>query len=449
MKDYYKTLGLTKEAGQSDIKKAYFTMVRKFPPDRYPDEFMKIREAYEVLSDEVTRRQYDSVDTMPEIVKTYFNAGKEALESRDYTRAIKLLERVTKVYPDFSVVNSLLGDAYSANGNSGKAIQIFEELVSKELKNAGFAGKLAEAYKNRGWHKKAINKYEIALKLDEDNISLWLGLIDCYLKDMDFSKAKATVFEALEVSKKKGWDNLELYYHIIQIDIFSGNISQLKEHIGEMKEKSSENDMERSNVAWFLASLSSKLQLFGMTEQAAITINTAYELMPEDKEIKSIKEKINKESKVIDSLNRLQQDNSIDEIFGDLFDSEIHKCDQKGCVDCELRQFDVEMGIIIRINELRKDIHKIRSGYPELYNLKADFFGSILDTKKERRLIETYNKRFQKYMKEYPDFFEDDEEFEDEEFYIPNQPVTCDENKVGRNDPCPCGSGKKYKKCCG
>lgn len=22
------------------------------------------------------------------------------------------------------------------------------------------------------------------------------------------------------------------------------------------------------------------------------------------------------------------------------------------------------------------------------------------------------------------------------------------ENKVGRNDPCPCGSGKKYKNCC-
>jgi preprotein translocase subunit SecA len=23
------------------------------------------------------------------------------------------------------------------------------------------------------------------------------------------------------------------------------------------------------------------------------------------------------------------------------------------------------------------------------------------------------------------------------------------EDKIGRNDPCPCGSGKKYKKCCG
>ena len=24
-----------------------------------------------------------------------------------------------------------------------------------------------------------------------------------------------------------------------------------------------------------------------------------------------------------------------------------------------------------------------------------------------------------------------------------------DEDRIGRNDPCPCGSGKKYKKCCG
>ena len=28
-------------------------------------------------------------------------------------------------------------------------------------------------------------------------------------------------------------------------------------------------------------------------------------------------------------------------------------------------------------------------------------------------------------------------------------PVQRDEPKVGRNDPCPCGSGRKYKKCCG
>ncbi|MFH1975661.1 MAG: preprotein translocase subunit SecA [Pseudomonadota bacterium] len=32
---------------------------------------------------------------------------------------------------------------------------------------------------------------------------------------------------------------------------------------------------------------------------------------------------------------------------------------------------------------------------------------------------------------------------------VAKKPVKREENKVGRNDPCPCGSGKKFKKCCG
>ncbi len=32
---------------------------------------------------------------------------------------------------------------------------------------------------------------------------------------------------------------------------------------------------------------------------------------------------------------------------------------------------------------------------------------------------------------------------------VARKPIVRTEPKVGRNDPCPCGSGKKYKKCCG
>ena len=38
--------------------------------------------------------------------------------------------------------------------------------------------------------------------------------------------------------------------------------------------------------------------------------------------------------------------------------------------------------------------------------------------------------------------------FEDGEL-VGETPTTREEPKIGRNDPCPCGSGKKYKKCCG
>lgn len=46
-----------------------------------------------------------------------------------------------------------------------------------------------------------------------------------------------------------------------------------------------------------------------------------------------------------------------------------------------------------------------------------------------------------------------DEEFEDDEYEDENaldsQLVAEDAAKIGRNEPCPCGSGLKYKRCCG
>ena len=51
------------------------------------------------------------------------------------------------------------------------------------------------------------------------------------------------------------------------------------------------------------------------------------------------------------------------------------------------------------------------------------------------------------WFKDYPDdsFFDDDFDLPD----LPDLPYLRPEPKVGRNDPCPCGSGKKFKKCCG
>jgi len=41
----------------------------------------------------------------------------------------------------------------------------------------------------------------------------------------------------------------------------------------------------------------------------------------------------------------------------------------------------------------------------------------------------------------------EDEVLDDEDYHP--EPYVRREPKIGRNEPCPCGSGKKYKKCCG
>ena len=63
--DYYKILGVDKNASQDDIKKAFRKLARKYHPDLNPndpsakDKFQEINEANEVLSDPEKRKKYD------------------------------------------------------------------------------------------------------------------------------------------------------------------------------------------------------------------------------------------------------------------------------------------------------------------------------------------------------------------------------------------------------
>jgi curved DNA-binding protein len=68
-KDYYKTLGVARNATQDEIKKAFRKLAREFHPDVATDKkvaeekFKEINEAYEVLGDPDKRTKYDSLGT--------------------------------------------------------------------------------------------------------------------------------------------------------------------------------------------------------------------------------------------------------------------------------------------------------------------------------------------------------------------------------------------------
>jgi molecular chaperone DnaJ len=69
-KDYYKSLGVAKDASAAEIKKVYRKLARELHPDKNPGDaaaesrFKEVSEAYDVLSDPAKRKEYDEAREM-------------------------------------------------------------------------------------------------------------------------------------------------------------------------------------------------------------------------------------------------------------------------------------------------------------------------------------------------------------------------------------------------
>lgn len=114
IKDPYDTLGVKSNASQSDIKKAYYKLAKKYHPDINKEataekKFHDLQNAYEILSDEDKRRQYDQFGSAA------FNQGQSSTTGQHYGNG-----NFSSPFGDFGGINfeDLFGAAFNNNTNT-------------------------------------------------------------------------------------------------------------------------------------------------------------------------------------------------------------------------------------------------------------------------------------------------------------------------------------------
>jgi molecular chaperone DnaJ len=149
--DFYRVLGVSREASNDVIKKAYRKLVFEHHPDRNPDSTEaedKIREinaAYEIIGDPESRRSYDRLNwgevfapdvvdvsiILEEMEKKLFDEGRKELFA-------VLIKEVTRVKAELAIIRQRTVkdqgyDSFKEEIIHARAAEVMPELVSDEM----------------------------------------------------------------------------------------------------------------------------------------------------------------------------------------------------------------------------------------------------------------------------------------------------------------------------
>ncbi|MDR2070146.1 MAG: DnaJ domain-containing protein [Treponema sp.] len=435
MKSLYELLEVEKTADQTQIKRGYFNQVRKYPPERFPEEFKALRAAYETLSDEKKRAEYDRIGAMPPIVAAVFQEAQKANKLGLHTEASNLYRTILTRDPKLTKVKEEYAWSLKAEGKSGKAIEVWESLCKQEPNNHEYAQCLAQAYVDRGWHKKATAQFRRAVEIDGSDADCWTEMLHCMMAGAKEEKEVQQVCREALKAVGENCDYIPLYVHAFLIlagDDKNAAQGYLQKILALMR---AGLVTEAMNMQEALLEMVNSLFVFNLADLFPYIQDMADLLPDKSKTFLSSFEEV----KQIYTVSRLKEQ-GFSALIHDLLVTIAVQTDS----DEDRHQILIMEWIILsEQNTYRPQLARLKKELPELYALHKNFFDEAMRTRNPEKMMRDRDKKLDKLKARNPDL-EDDE---DEEEQL--EPLRRTAPKVGRNDPCPCGSGKKYKKCCG
>jgi len=430
--NYYELLNIERGADVNEIKRAYFSAVKLHSPDSDPEGFKAIRVAYETLYDPKKRTEYDAFFTASGDLQNELLAARELIRENKYKQAAEFLTELSGNNPDSTDAKRLLAEVLWNMKKSGTADKMCGELLEKNPSDYDtllLRAKIAESMKHID---KANDYYNDAVNVDPLNPRAWVAYMHYGL-----NKARWLVsnifYRAMEQDKNMFRD--EYVFYLVgahETNLFNGeDYLEYYDKFAEfyINDKNPDEDLY-SQVMRLMPQFIERDELIPFVEKILPTLEKSKQYSDED-------EKSFKYIRIAIVMQKLRSDKRIHDVLVDLTECLLEEVEDKN------DRLQMEVYIVFNISILRPSIKVLKNEYPEYYKLNQAFYNDVLNEKKEEFLTDKYTAIFKKLRRTDRDFI-DDEFYDDDE-----KPFKRETPKIGRNDPCPCGSGKKYKKCCG
>lgn len=368
MIDYFKELNIQIDASDNEVKKAYFNMTKKYPPEKFPKEYRVIRDAYETLIDKSKRDAY-ILETFDIEIKNILNEGIDLAKSEKYDLAVLNFEKVLKKYPDNSKVKKDLAVCLMRGRNYKKSSKILKELVIREPNNIEYYKLLINIYGDNYDLKNLEGVLKKSLNLKNVEVDFYLKLFEIYNESelRDYTKAIKVLKDGLE-NKNINSKKYKLYLKFLDLsdrldckDDFNKGCEALNEII--LKDNYEEVKSSILNL------LDRILKEFHFKNGVRLT-STALVLIDEKKDMETLEKIINLRRSFLE-LSRLYEDKSINEDFKKIVFynavSKFLKDDIEFNKDFERINQNFFNNFNFESDELVKSIGKLKNDYRNVY----------------------------------------------------------------------------------
>jgi curved DNA-binding protein CbpA len=432
--NYYELLKIERDANVNEIKRAYFSAVKLHSPDSDPEGFKAIRTAYETLTDQKKRAEYDAFFTASGDLQNDLLAARELIRENKYKQAMEFLTELSDKYPDSTDVKRLLATVLWYLKKSGTADKLCGELLEKDPSDYETLLLRARIVASMRRIDKANKYFTDAVNVDPLNPKIWVAYMRFGLTEGRY-RVSNIFYRAMEQDKNMFRDEYILYLlGACESNLFnSDNYLEYYDKFAEFYINDKNPDEEiYSEVMNLMPRFLEDDELVPFIEKILPTLEKSKQYSDEDeKSFKYIRAAI--------VIHKLRSDKRIHDVLVDLTGCLLEE-DEEGKND----RLEMEVYIVFHISDLRPSIKALKNEYPECFKLNQAFYVDVLNERKEEFLMDKYAAIYKKIRPKNAVFH--GEEFYDDDDEVPYK---RESPKIGRNDPCPCGSGKKYKKCCG